>query len=303
MNLVCRLDDKKRWIEIKNETISGILFSIDTAFAVGGSKIPFLNAIEGYRARIIERLDGKDVNVVFDGNFKDMFALRYSNAYKESFDRFFDPEKFEDTTYNEYVIPFEFGTNYVLKDGISLFVEVVNGNITIGNVALDVILKAESIPSIGLKEFIPEMETRELDPNLFVHDLDLGSFVHQVILIPVTGDTEYPISNIRFKSDKLNQEFSGKIMKHTLKNTVFADTDYLGTPIDLVKSFQPLHKLNIKLAFLTADGPRRIIIVRKTQTAKIVNALVKKQAIHDQENVQVISLEAKMDSSANCNCH
>lgn len=287
--------EKKRFMVVENETINGVMFNFQSL--IDGDDL--LANLDDIDVRIVEQLDKKETYTVFNGTLLDIFAITYCNNYPLAQKTFMRGRTIDGS--NTYQLPFYFGTNYNLKDGNALFVECYNKKLKDNaNIMFDNTMVVETIPSIGLKLFIPTIEVRELEATLERHDLNLDSSVHQVIYLPPNGASgEFDVKRISYKSDKLNEEMSANNLYSQLSNTVEPDQDYGGTPIYLLNSEQPLHKLNLRVDFTNALANRRLVIVRKVQTPAIVNAFTKKQAEHLEENMTAIKTGV---TSSNCLC-
>lgn len=286
MEFVLQPSEKRKHVIVMNETINGVMFNFTSS--IGNGSLNIMPNLDDFRCRIVERLDEKDTNVIFDGTLLDIFAISYANGFPMAEKTFFRGRAISgDATFQ---LPFFFGTNYNLKDGNALFIECTNKKLKDKDgVFYDNILTVETIPSIGLKLFIPTIEVRVLEATQEKHDLNLGSSVHQVIYLAPDGKSgEFDIARLKYKSDKLNEELSANNLYAQLSNTVEPDQDYAGTPVYLLNSQEPLHKLNIKLDFTGAMANRRLVIVRKVQTPEVINKFVAKQQEHANENLMAV---------------
>ncbi|TPD70499.1 hypothetical protein [Flavobacterium microcysteis] len=286
MEMILAPSETRRHMVVNNETTNGVMFNFVSTIAESSEDI--MPNLDDFRVRIAERLDGKETNIVFDGTMLEIYAVGYANNFPMANKTFFKAREIGGN--RTFQLPFSFGTNYNLKDGNELFVECTNKKLKDkAGTFVDNTLVVETIPSIGLKSFIPLFESRALEGTLEKHDLNLGSSVHQVIYLAPDGKSgEFDVARLKYKSDKLNEELSANNLYAQLSNTVEPDQDYAGTPIYLLNSLEPLHKLNVKLDFLSALSNRRLIIVRKVQTPEVINKYITKQAAHAQENLMAV---------------
>lgn len=293
MELILQPSETRKQMTVMNETINGVMFNFTSAIGNGSANI--LPNLDDFRCRIVERLDEKDTNTIFDGTLLDIFAVAYANGFPMAEKTFFRGRAIGGGA--TFQLPFFFGTNYNLKDGNALFVECTNKKLKDStNLQHDNTLTIETIPSIGLKMFIPTIEVRTLESTQEKHDLNLGSSVHQVIYLAPDGKSgEFDVLRLKYKSDKLNEELSANNLYAQLSNTVEPDQDYAGTPIYLLNSQEPLHKLNLKLDFNGALANRRIVIVRKVQTPEVVNNFLRKQEQHSKENLDAVKSGLTLD--------
>lgn len=283
-------------MDVQNETINGVMFNFVSPIASVPEDI--MPNLDDFRVRIIERLDSKDTNIVFEGTILELFAVTYSNNFPLAKKTFFKSRGIEGNA--TFQLPVYFGTNYNLKDGHSLYIECTNKQLKdAANVSHNNTMIVETIPSIGLKLYIPKIETRILEATLEKHDLNLDSSIHQVIYLPPDGKSGgYDVSRVKYKSDKLNEELSAHNLYAQLSNTVEPDDDYEGTPIYLLNSQEALNKVNLKIDFTSAVANRRLVIVRRVQTPEVINKFLVKQAEHSKENLEFI----KSGQSAECLC-
>lgn len=286
MEMILAPSEPRRHMLVNNETTNGVMFNFVCNIAETADDI--IPNLDELRVRIVERLDGKDTNTVFDGTMLEIFAIGYANNFPMANKTFLKARTIDGN--KTFQLPFSFGTNYNLKDGSELFVECTNTKLKDKLGALhDNTLIVETIPSIGLKMFIPIFESRALESTYEKHDLNLGSSVHQVIYLGPDGKSgDFDVARLKYKSDKLNEELSANNLYAQLSNTVEPDQDYAGTPIYLLNSQEPLHKLNVKLDFRNPLANRRLLIVRKLQTPEVINKFLTKQAQHVQENLQAV---------------
>lgn len=272
---------EKRFVIAENETISGILITLDTNLA----KELLLASIGRNDISIATTLDGKKTDIIVPKmSLLELHAIVFANNAVLSEKTFQTARQFG---LNDcFQLPFTFKTPLNLKAGEGLFIECDNKPLSVDTTT---VISIETIPAIGVKQFQPHYEIIELEATKLTHDLILENNVSQVIYMGNGNeDSPYDVEEVTVKSDKLNAEFSDSLIYSQLLETVEPDQDYLGTPIKLVDSHQILNDVRLKLKFSNAILGRKIIVVRNIVTPKTLTNLVQKQQEHQQENLQTI---------------
>lgn len=272
---------EKRLMVVENETVSGILITFDTTHNLA----TLMEAIAVNDISISTTLDGKKTDVIIPKmSLLELHAIVFANNAVLSKKTFQTPRAFGIN--NCFQLPFTFKTPLNLKAGEGLFIECDNKPLSAGT---STVLTIETIPTIGVKQFQPSYELITLEATKLTHDLVLENNVTRVIYLGnANADAPYDVEEVTVKSDKLNAEFSDSLIYSQLLETVEPDTDYEGTPINLIDSRQILNNVNVKLKFSNALLGRKLIIVRNVVTARTLTNLVQKSQEHQQENLQSI---------------
>ncbi|MBA4155559.1 hypothetical protein [Flavobacterium sp.] len=284
--------NQRQFDTFQNETISGILITVKT------DAVLTRDMLEGLQIMIHDTLDNTKVHQITPNNFGMHFlaSIVFSNNRPLMERTTLVSKSIQGET--QYLLPFYFGTNKVLKNGKGLYVEVKNSGLT-GSL-LDVTVTVETIPSIGLKAFDLSIERYTLDSNKSNHTLKLGSNVSQVVYIPSPAFSQsYEIDEVEIHSDKLNCELSARQLYNQINNSYEPDTAYKKTAIDLIKENIPLNNVTVELDLIDSQAGREIFIVRKITTPEIANELIKKTDEHNAENIATIK---RTDLSTACGC-
>lgn len=263
---------EKKYYEITNENISAL------SIAISSNNVGAIFAdLQNTNIVLSLRSNKKEVKKIFQGDFKELVEI-FSSTNKA-----FRFTALTDSGY--YHIPFDFGTVLNLNKELSLYVEIENS--LFSATADTAVISVNTVQDIGIMAFIPVIEKINLESTKSEHDLDLGSFVKKVVFNP--NGNAANITQMLVDCDKLKAEYN--------KQTLFLPSFVHGVAtsfVDYTVSYDLLHfrhvlnKLMIKLTFSTAASNRVIYVVRNIMTSEIANNLVKKSAIHNQQNLQFI---------------
>lgn len=285
--------NEKRFIDVQNETISGVLISIDTDLDIDEYNLLEKIAINDISIYLTQ--DGKKTSVIVPKlSLKDLHDVVFSNNRPLSERTFQIGRAFG--LFKSYQLPFNFKTPLNLKAGQGLFIECDNKTLHLGASS---VITIETIPTIGVQQFLPSFEMIELEATKSVHDLTLDKNVTKVVYLGNNNDVSpYDVEEITVKSDKLNTEYSDSLVYAQLLDTVEPDNFYAGTPINLIDTHAPLNNLRLKLKFSNAIAGRKLIVVREYVDAKIMSNFLAKKEEHQQENVKAIKSNVHTD----CGC-
>ncbi|MNQ19185.1 hypothetical protein D3C85_322440 [compost metagenome] len=277
--------NEKRFVIVENETISGVLITIDTTHDLS----TVLTALSLNDISIHSTLDGKKTEAIVPKmSMLELHALVFANNKPLSLKTFQDSKGFGIN--NCYQLPFDFKTPLNLKNGEGLFIEsdckMLSGGTTTA-------ISIETIPTIGVKVHQPKYEVLELEATKSVHDIVLDNNVSRVVYMGNgNAGAPYDVEEVSIKSDKLNADLTDSLIYSQLLDTAEPDTDYSGSPIHLVSSNQVLHDVRLKIKFANAIAGRKLIIERKITDPKTLTNLMQKNQEHQQENLQAIKANA-----------
>lgn len=274
---------EKRFDEVANETIKGLLFRIDTNQAT--LSIADLNK---FRISIFKKLDGVKTLKLIPESFKlgDLISVLFAN----------EPSKLKVLLENKYktdvsadgfiLIPFNFGTNMVLKNGETLYIEVENAGLV--DIAKTCVITIETAPSVGLPVFVPIIELILLDNDRTSYDEAFGSSV-LAIASPDLSD----LVRATISSDKLNHELTETSLRSQLVDKQVLDPYFeqdgclfIIPPVDAT-----LNNVRLKLDFDSAKS-RSIFVVRRVTSPMMIANVMKKSSEHQKENLMSIQSNA-----------
>lgn len=285
---------EKKFETFTKETLNGLLFTFNTAEDSGSD---LYSQLHQFDLKISKTIDGKITDKLVNLNLKELADYIFSNnePLKE---KTFEINRADGSGADGvFRLPFYFGTNEVLKDGVGMYVEVTNRGFLGVDAALAVSIDVETIPSIGLKEFNWYLERIDLDQNKSDIDLNLGNDVFKVVYRPAEG-TVNEVHNVEISSDKLNADFTKDIVYNQLNNSYEPDTDYAQTPIDLINYGITLNEVALSLELDGSSVGRSIIVSRRILTPQLLNNIQMKSAEHQTENI----LHVKKSVSTKCSC-
>lgn len=273
---------EKRFVEVRNETIGGLLISIDTNALLNDS----LAALVLDSLTVSSTIDGvvmKDREIFSKINLFDLKDFIFANAVDLCGKTFQTPRALGQNNVYQLFVPF--GTALNLKGSLGLYIECDNKILAPNTSTL---ITIETVPTIGVQSFFPKYEVLELEPMRTEHDLNLGSNVAAVIYCGnKSAAAPYDVVEVTAFSDKLNTEMTDTIVYNQLQTSPTSqDRDYEGTAIYLLNSSaHTLNDLRLKLKFKNVLGGRKLLILRKIVDTQILSNLVQKSQEHQIENV------------------
>jgi len=273
---------EKRFVEVLNETVGGIIFNIDTNHDLSNT----ITALANDDVSVYTTLDGKkEKEIVPKMSLLELHAKIFAGNKPLSLKTFQTSKGIGGGTV--YQLPFSFETPLNLKNGEGLFIEVSNKLLSAGT---NTTITVETIPTIGVNQFFPKLEVLELEATKSYHDLHLGNDVAKVIYLGNgTAIAPYDVDEVNVTSDKLDTVLTSTLVYSQLLDTVEPDVAYAGTPIYLLDSkVHTLNDLRLKLKFTNAIAGRKLIIFRKIITPQILTNLITKTQEHQSENIQAI---------------
>lgn len=278
--LIINGNDRKAFIDIKQETISGFVFKLAI---LGGFTKADVHLLDGHIVTLSRYLDGQKLEDVLILSIYQLYAIAYAGNSD-----FADNSLFSAVPYlnEEYLLKFSLGTNYVLKNGEYFRLECTNASFGGDPISYSV----TTVPSIGVQTFKPAFEIYNLDSQKTKYDLNLGNDVQRVVFLQrelpnaVTPLLRTPIRKMQVKADKIDAEFS-KEQIYLGNLSTDGNIEAIGTPINLLQTPTLLNNLKMTLECVNASANRQLIVCRAVQTPEIVNNFQRKNAEHYKENM------------------
>jgi hypothetical protein len=267
---------EKKFFEVTNENINGILLSVQTDEAVTAFNEDFASL----DIKIQLKKDGKTLYDIFNGTMQDYYQLLSANNYDLAV-----KNSNTDSGLDSYMVKLETG-HQNLKNGLSLFVEIENGLFSAD--ATTSVITVESLPTLGVASFVPTIEKIQLDSTQTQHTLNLGNFVDSVVLVAENALDTYSIDSLTTSSDKYNAEDSHATLIGPRFLIDESTTSYNNAmPLGLLpKTNHLFNDLRMVLKFDSAYANRVVYVVRKIMPSKLVSKFVSTSQAHASENME-----------------